>query len=56
MNVTANNIGTHCIIALAPPKLLVSSPNVVLLNQFIDNPCAIAARLLAGFATIAGGG
>lgn len=56
MNVTANNIGTHCIVALAPPKLLVSSPNVVLLNQFIDNPCAIAARLLAGFATIAGGG
>lgn len=56
MNVTANNIGTHCIAALAPPKLLVASPNVVLLSQFVDDPCAAAARLLAAFGKIAGGG
>ena len=49
MNVTANNIGTHCIVALAPPKLLVASPNVVLLSQFLDDPCAAAARLLGAF-------
>jgi hypothetical protein len=54
MNVTTNNTATHCIFALAPPKLLVDTPNVVLLNQFLDNPCARSTKLVPGFG-IAGG-
>jgi hypothetical protein len=55
MNMTVNNIATHCIVALAPPKLLISSPNIELLSQFIDDPCTAAARLLAAFGAAAGG-
>jgi hypothetical protein len=49
MNATVNNIATHCIVALAPPKLLITSPNIVLLSQFTDDPCALAAKVLAAF-------
>lgn len=56
MNATVNNIATHCIVALAPPKLLIPSPNIVLLNQFADDPCALNARILAHFGAIVGQG
>ncbi|PYV17187.1 MAG: hypothetical protein DMG07_06390 [Acidobacteria bacterium] len=56
MNVTAQNTATHCIVAFAPPKLLVSGPNVILLNQYLQDPCADPARLLANFGQAAGGG
>jgi hypothetical protein len=56
MNATVNNIATHCIVAFAPPKLLVASPNIILLGQFVDDPCALAAKLLAKFGAAAGGG
>ncbi len=53
MNMTVNNIATHCIVALAP--LLVSSPNIVLLSQFANDPCAGPAGVLPGFGNSAGG-
>lgn len=49
MNVTAQNTATHCIVALAPPKLLVDGPNVVLLNYFFDDPCGRTTKLVTGF-------
>jgi hypothetical protein len=49
MNVTAHNVATHCIVAMAPPKLLVNDPNVVLLNQFFDNPCGRTTNVAPGF-------
>jgi len=55
MNVTAHNVGTHCIAALAPPKLLVAGPNVVLLSQFFDDPCSVVNKILAGFGAVIGG-
>jgi hypothetical protein len=39
MNVTAHNTATHCIVALAPPKLLVNKPNVILVEEYYDEPC-----------------
>ena len=55
MNVTAHNVATHCIVALAPIKLLVKDPNVILLNLLPqDDPCAAARRLLGGFGKIGG--
>ncbi len=56
MNATVNNVATHCIVALAPPKLLIPSPNIVLLNQFSDDPCALNTRILAHFGAIVGQG
>jgi len=55
MNVTAHNVATHCIAASAPPKLLIETPNVILLNQFLANPCAGAAKLLPNFGVVGGG-
>jgi hypothetical protein len=49
MNVTAHTVATHCIVAVAPVKLLVKDPNVILLNQFFDDPCAPTKRLLPNF-------
>jgi len=54
MNATVNNIATHCIVALAPPKLLIAGPNIVLLNQYISDPCAAASKILAAFGTASG--
>jgi hypothetical protein len=54
MNMTVNNIATHCIVALASPNLLISSPNIVWLSQFTRDPCADAANLLAAFGAAAG--
>jgi len=54
MNVTANNIATHCIIALAPPNVLVNQPNVILLNLFGKDPCGASMRMLSNFGAIGG--
>lgn len=54
MNMTVHNIATHCLLAVGL-KLLVSSPNLVLLGQSGDDPCAVPAGILAGFGTILGG-
>jgi hypothetical protein len=56
MNVTANNVATHCIVALAPAKLLVKDPNVILLSLLPqDDPCAGPSRILGGFGATRGG-
>lgn len=49
MNVTAHNVATHCIVAAALPKLLVKEPNVILLGQFLDDPCGRVSQILPGF-------
>ncbi len=47
MNVTAHNVGTHCIVAVGPLNLKIDQPNVVLTAPASDkDPCQRATDLI----------